>query len=438
MVKGNKWTAQLYGFAEFDAMRDSIQSFADPAGNSVIARSNSYAGTHGRWMQGMRNSRFGFRLGAPEVNGIKVSGQVEVDFIGNQPGNPPSAAVSEAAFFQNPTMRARHYIVKIESPVLDFMFGQYWQLFGWQTYFHPASVEIQGLPGQVFVRSPQARVSKSIKSDAVTVDLALAASRAPQRDAGLPDGQGGLRLLVNGLKALHTMGGAATASDAGGIGVSGVLRQFALPELVMAPDATTRVHKTSGWGISVDALIPIVPATLDNRANGLTLTGSFVTGSGIADLYTGLTGGIAVPAYPGGTYAAPIDAGLVQFDPATGRVHTIDWRTYMVGLQYYLPPSGQIFIAANYSHASSSNIASYLSATSLQQVGLFRRQPVLGRDAGGAVGRRVRVLPADARHRREQPQLPRPAVGLDHLLTAGPRRCATISAVGNRGRDSAR
>jgi len=358
-VKG-KWSPVLYGFVEMDAIRDSTQSLQEPAGNGAIQRPETYAGSHPRTMFGVRNSRLGFRLSAPEFEGIKVSGQLEMDFLGNQPANPPG--ITEVAFFANPTFRVRHYMVKVESDYVDFMAGQYWQLFGWQSSYHPAAVEIQGLPAQIFSRTPQLRLSHAFKSGAVIVEAAIAAARPPQRDSGIPDGQGGLRLMYTGRKALHTVGGTGTSVDPFGLGVSGVVRQFVLPELVAAPVAT---RSARGWGLSIDGLLPLIPATLDDRANALTVTGSYVVGSGIADLYTGLTGGIGAPAYPapamGAAIAAPIDPGLVAFD-AAGVPHTIDWTSYIVGIQYYLPPSGTLWLAANYSHMSSKNIVQFVAA----------------------------------------------------------------------------
>ena len=47
---------------------------------------------------------------------------------------------------------------------------------------------------------------------------------------------------------------------------------------------------TTGWGVSVDGYLPILPAKLDDRSNALTINGSYVKGEGIADLYTGLSG----------------------------------------------------------------------------------------------------------------------------------------------------
>ena len=357
-VKG-KWNPVLYGFVEFDGIHDSTQSFNDLAGNAGISRDGSYGGEHSRMTFGARNSRLGFKLSAPETHQIRATGILEMDFLGNQ---PPTA--TEAQYFTNPTFRIRHFALKIEDPYVDLLIGQYWQLFGWQSYFHPNTVEIQGVPGQIYSRSPQFRLSHMFKTDPVNVEIAVAASRPPQRNSGIPDGQAGLRFMINDWKGVHTAGATGTAVDALAVGVSAVGRHFRVAEFAASPK--TGVEKNSG-GISVDALIPVIPATMENRSNGLTLNGSFVTGSGIADLYTGLTGGVTFPALPNPgmttpapTYTPDVDPGLVTFD-SNGNLHPINWQSYMVGLQYYLPPSGKFWISGNYSHMKSSNAADYVS-----------------------------------------------------------------------------
>lgn len=364
-----KWGTTFYGFAEFDAIHDSTQpgltSINDSQGNAALARPNSYQANNGQTLFGVRNSRIGFKLNAPETDGIKASAVLEMDFLGNQ----PTSTASQAALITNPTFRVRHMAIKIENPVVDVMLGQYWQLFGWQSMYHPSTVEIQGVPGQVYSRSPQARLSKTIKSDAVNFDIAIAASRPSQRNSELPDGMAGLKLTINGWKGLHTAGAAATAVDGLSIGVSGVARRFVLPSL-----SGVNQSKRNGEGISIDGLIPIIPATMDHRENALTLTGSFVTGTGISDLYTGLNGGVGFPSppnpnmvTPAPTYAADIDNGLVTYD-ANGSLHTIDWQSWIIGAQYYLPPSGKVFITANYSGMKSDNAASYVAASGKSKI----------------------------------------------------------------------
>ena len=355
-MKG-KWNPVFYGFAELDMLHDSTQSFAEPAGNGAIVRDETFGGQHGRTQFGVRNSRFGVRLSAPEFGGIKASGMLEVDLLGNQPPGPNVAppTISEAAFFNNPTLRVRHFLLRIEDPYVDVLAGQYWQLFGWQTFAHVNTVQIQGVPGQIFSRTPQLRLSHTFKTDLLNIDIAAAAARPPQRDSEIPDLQAGVRFLVNNWKGVHTAGGAGTSADPLGIGISGVGRRFALPEHIAAP--VGRVGK-SGWGVSVDAMLPIIQASMEDRRNALTFTGSFVTGSGIADLYTGMVNGGA-PVYPapptGAAVIAPVDAGLVAFD-SSNELHTLDVMSYIVGLQYYLPPSGRVWVSANYSHVKWGNI----------------------------------------------------------------------------------
>ncbi len=370
-VARSKWDLTLYGFAEFDAITDSTQSFNDLAGNAAIARPGSYAASHGRETFGVRNSRIGMKLNAPEYDDMKASAVLEMDFLGNQnpvgTGASGSGTDTEAQYFTNPAFRVRHAYVKLETPYVDILAGQNWELFGWQSSYHPASVDIQGLPGQVYSRSPQLRLSHLWKGDAVNFELAVAASRPPQRDSLMPDGQAGARILINDVKGVHGAGGTGTSIDKLSLGVSGVLRRFDLPEFAAAP--TTDVS-TTGWGVSVDAFVPIISGTLEDRSNALSLTASFVHGEGTADLYTGLTGGVSFAALPNPgmvtpapTYTPDVDNGLVEFT-ADGTLHAVEWQSFMVGLQYYIP-GNKVWLAANYSHMNSNNADQFGAATKI-------------------------------------------------------------------------
>jgi hypothetical protein len=156
---------------------------------------------------------------------------------------------------------------------------------------------------------------------------------------------------------VHTPGLAGTVADPLAIGVSGAVRRFKVDQLAATPTASST---DTGWGLSVDALLPVVPVkSSDDRSNALTLNGSFVTGQGIADLIGGLTGGIGFPnppnptgAMPAPTFSADIDNGIVTYDSA-GVLHTIPWTSYVAGFQYYLPPTGRLFLAANFTQAQS-------------------------------------------------------------------------------------
>jgi hypothetical protein len=294
-----------------------------------------------------------------------------MDFFGNQPQGSPSPAgspaVSESAYFANPTFRIRHMALKLETPYVDILAGQYWQLFGWQSTFHPSSVDIQGLPGQVYSRAPQLRLSHTFKTDAVNVEVAVAASRPVQRDSGLPDGQAGLRLIINDWKGMHTAGGTGTSVDPASIGVSGLARRFRLPMFSPAVPAD-QTQTINGYGLSLDAFLPVIPATATNWDNALTVTGSFARGQAIADQFTGLTGGLSLvaPAAPsGGTsnFPSDIDNGLVIFT-SDGQMHAVRWQAAIVGVQYYLPTTPfRMWVAANYSHMNSSDIANIAETT---------------------------------------------------------------------------
>jgi hypothetical protein len=359
-----KWLPSFYGFVELDVIGDSTQSFNDLAGNALIARRGTYAADHGRLTFGARNSRLGFKLAAPDYGEIHASAVLEMDFLGNQP-----SGTAESTVFTSPLVRMRHMALKLENPYVDVLLGQSWQLFGWQPYFHPNTVEIQGVPGQVYSRSPQVRLSHRFKGDAVDFELAAAASRPPQRNSLTPDGQAGARLYVNGLKGARTAGSTSTAIDSAGVGISGVMRNVDVPEFSASPKADL---SKLGWGVSVDLLMPILPATPEDRGNALTLSSSFIRGEGISDLFTGLNGGFtafptpAQPAMAATTkpYPADIDNGLVMFDKS-GNLHTIGWQSFMVGLQYYLPPSGKVWLSANYSRMKSHNAAGLGTAASI-------------------------------------------------------------------------
>lgn len=139
------------------------------------------------------------------------------------------------------------------------------------------------------------------------------------------------------------------------------MRQFKVN--AFTPPPTQRSNSATGWGVSLDALVPILAAdNADDRGNRLTFTGSFVTGSGIADLITA-GGGASFPTLPNPAqmnppplYTQNIDDGLVTFD-TQGVAHTIDWWTMRLGFQYYLPPTGRLIVSVNYTQAHSGNMA---------------------------------------------------------------------------------
>ncbi|TMQ03645.1 MAG: hypothetical protein E6J90_48160 [Deltaproteobacteria bacterium] len=354
-----KWGATFYGFAEGDLMFDTVQGPTEALGNGALPRpamgmtAAAYTAVHNQFTTSARNSRIGFRFGAPAVDDIKVSGQIEADFNGNQP-----PGITESSLFGNATLRIRHANVKIETPVVDVLIGQYWQLFGWQPMTQAGGIQYQGLPGEINSRAVQLRLTKIIKAGDIAAELAVAVSRPGQRAGGSPDGQAGLKLSYDKRKAFHIVGGAGSSLDSAAIGISAIGRRFAVAEFKAAPVDEV---KRNGYGLAFNALLPVVPATKESRANALTVEGELIIGGALADQYSGLSGGVAQPALPNPmnmtpapTYTPNVDNGLVIFK-ADGTLHPVRWTSYAAALQYFLPPSGKLGVIVNYSHLSSDN-----------------------------------------------------------------------------------
>ncbi|MGB8298903.1 MAG: hypothetical protein WCG85_26030 [Polyangia bacterium] len=354
-----RWAVTFYGFVEADLIFDTTRSYDDAIGSALVARSQTYEGRNGRTQFSIRNTRLGFAFESPQVGPVKPSAVLEADFFGHQEIPP---ATSEVTYFSSPVLRLRHAFVKLENPYVDVLMGQTYDVFGWQNYFSPCSAEFLGLPNQVFSRNMQLRISRTFyAAGAVSLDVAASAVRPAQRDAEFPDANAGLRFSVNQWKGITTPGNVGTVVLPLSVGVSATVRQFKVNGFTPPPVQSS--NSATGWGLSVDALVPVIPAASgDDRGNRLTLIGSFVTGTGIADLITS-GGGAQFPTLPNPGQATPpfvytpdIDNGLVTFDQ-NGVLHTISWQAFRVGLQYYLPPSGRLLFAANYTQSHSGNLA---------------------------------------------------------------------------------
>ncbi|HXK17040.1 MAG TPA: hypothetical protein VNG33_04530, partial [Polyangiaceae bacterium] len=290
-----------------------------------------------------------------EYASIKASAQAELDFFGNQP------TTSENAFFTNGPIRMRHYFLKLETPIVDVLAGQYHDLFAWGGGFFPNTVAFLGIPGEIYHRNPQARITKVLKTSAVTVEAAVAAVRPVQRTSEVPDGQGGLKLSINDWKGVRAQGSGQAEIVPLAIGVSGVVRHFKVNPFSIIPGD---YNQTNGWGLAVDALLPVVPGTVDDMSNTLTLTGEFTTGKGISDLYSGLSGGAKFPQLPNPlllipppAYVPNIDQGIVTYD-ADGQLRAIAWQAFVVGLQYHLPIGAgkKLWVSGTFTQHRSNNI----------------------------------------------------------------------------------
>ena len=343
-----KLRTTIYGFVENSFIHDSTQSCVEICGNTQIQRADTYRGDHGRTVFSARSSRFGVRLAAPEQHGVRVTGLIETDFMG-------PTTTTEQGMWTNAVLRVRHAFLKMDTPVVDILVGQTWTLFGWQSSYLVASAQPPGLPGQLFERTTQLRLSRTIKAGAVTAELAVAANRPPQQDSSTPEGVAGIRLSFDHWTGQHTGYLASTVIQPASLAISGDLRKFRIPELSATPHTG---HVKVGGGIAFDAYLPIVPATKQSRDNALSVIGELAIGSGTSDAYTGLAAaGSANAPLPGTTTAASTatDPGLAAID-ATGHIELIKWTSYIVGLEYYPGGTGgRLGVFANYGHMESSN-----------------------------------------------------------------------------------
>jgi len=357
----SKLNVTFFGFAQADFEWNSTQSCNDFCGNLQIQKPGTLRGDHSRVTFSPRDSRFGVRFAAAEDNGIKASGLLETDFFG-------PTTTTEQGTWANPVLRIRHAYLKLETPVIDILFGQTGNLFGWASAYLITGAQEPGLPGQMYQRTSQLKLSKTIKTDAgVTIELAVAAERPPQSDAGLPEGVAGFRLQFEKWTGYHTLYLSTSLAQPASIAVTGDLRAFKLAAFLPPANATNFL---TGGGVAVDVFLPIIPASKTSHDGALSVSGEFVTGRGISDMYTGLgaagTANAAIPpATMGGTpgvYTANFDPGLAAYD-ATGHAELIRWTSYMIGAEYYPPGvGGRIGLSANYGHMESSNAKNFETA----------------------------------------------------------------------------
>jgi hypothetical protein len=349
------WQMTFYGWAELDAMADTGQSFGEAVLNMPIARPLTYAGDNPRFQATAKDSRLGFKLSAPRVGSIKVSGQLETDFFG-----PLPATETQDSLYVFDALRMRLYFATVETPILTLLVGQTFDLFGWGGQGFLPHTAAFGVMGQVFHRNAQVRLSKVLPSAPVNLELAVAGVRPATRDSGTPDLQAGLKLTINGRRGALAQGPSLARPTPMTLALSGVGRRLTVNDFQAIP-ADSQV--VLAGGVVADAFIPILPAHGQDLSNTLSVIGEFSTGTGISDLYLALTGGVLFPALPNAknvlpapAYTPNIDNGLVTFD-VRGLARTINWQGLMINAQYNAPfRAGRLLsLSGTYSQITSSN-----------------------------------------------------------------------------------
>ncbi|HEY2900726.1 MAG TPA: hypothetical protein VGL59_09135 [Polyangia bacterium] len=390
----NKFSMQVYGFAELDTWHDNVLNAGEGVGNSLIGKTGTQNGDNGRWVWTARNSRFGFRVKSPDWEGMKASANIETDFGGGPAGGAPPALGgaaaapvpysnvygNEAGYTTTGVLRLRHAYVKMETPYVDITAGQTWDVFGWGVVpFLANGPEYQGITGQIYHRNPELRLDHRFVTDAVVVQLAVAAARPFQRDSSIPDFEGGLKVELPMLKGVHVVGAGKPGYDAAAIGVSGIYRSFktlqhpALAATDTAP-AELSYDKSHGWGVAGDLFLPIVGATMEDQSNALAITGEVGLSSGVGDFYgnpgTGLQNAPALraasaagvtPAVAAIPYPQNFDNGVLAWNPMTNALVPIKLLAFTAGAQYHLPvyDGKLLWLAANVGYMKLQDVGSY-------------------------------------------------------------------------------
>jgi hypothetical protein len=359
--RASGWDITLYGYAALNVMQDSTQSFGVSSGNTIIQRVGTIRGNSLQAQASSRDSRLGLRMAAPAYGSIKASANVEMDFSAAQP-----IESIESTVYTNAGLRMRHYYMKVETPIVDILAGQYHDLFGWGGKgFYPSTLAFLGVTGEIYHRNPQIRLSKTIATRSIELEVAGALMRPVQKNGGYPDVQAGVRLAFPGWTGARQQAYGQPAVGPLSFGVSGIGRHFEVAEFVEFPGGTV---PQLGYGVAGNVFIPVIPAkSAKHRGNALSLTGEFSRGTGVSDMYTDLTGGLLFPTLPNPqdrqqatrpppVYIPNIDSGIVTFD-GDGHLRTCDWQGYVVGLQYYLPIlDGRVWISGIHSAIKSDNI----------------------------------------------------------------------------------
>ena len=347
---------EIHGFAELDLIGDDTQSFKEAVGNAAVAKAGTTAGDNGQMLASPRNSRLAFLATAPEMDGWKSKGYLELDFLGYDPA-PNYAAPSttaapnntEAAFYSQPGIRIRHAYVDAQKDGWDIMAGQFWTLFGFQADTMLGSMTPGlALPGELFQRTPQVRVSKSFGDDA-KLQLSVAADRPEESGSMVPNFDGGIRFSLGSLKGRFALPTNPVNAVPFSIGLSGTLRNYAYGT---AGSNVNLNQGAQGQAVAADAMIPVLP--LDDQGDGpsLVLAGEWTAGTGDGDQLFGWTGGTAP--LSAAANGINLDAGVAGFSGANFTL--LDLQSWQGQLQFHLPKSCATFITAGYGETYSDNV----------------------------------------------------------------------------------
>lgn len=258
--------AQLYGFARFDASYDSSPVY--PGNIALWAQPQNGSEGDGEWNLTAGATRIGLNLSGPDTDNLKLSGNIELDFLGGGTEN-------------NLNPRLRHGYLKAYWPASDFsiMAGQTWDLVSSLIPFvdDPA---IMWASGNIGMRHPQFRLTKGFAiGEKSRLEIATAASRTigekntlgidTGKDADMPTLQG--RITLSAPLALSAK--PATIALSGHYG-----------EEEWDRDRLNHHETIDTWSCNVELSIPLSSKVL--------LAGEYFTGSNLDDYAGGIVQGV--------------------------------------------------------------------------------------------------------------------------------------------------
>lgn len=163
-----------FGFLDFTGVyRNEATGSAIGTGFNSIPYSNGSTGQLSETKFSAQNSRLGLRVDS-EVNGTKVLGYVETDFLGNAPTNLGVSSNSD-------TLRMRVYFADLRKGDFEFLAGQDWSMLTPNRrgispipsdIFYTNDMDTNYQAGLTWARQPQVRVVYHA-SDALTFGLSL-------------------------------------------------------------------------------------------------------------------------------------------------------------------------------------------------------------------------------------------------------------------------
>jgi hypothetical protein len=367
----NGLQVRLGGFAEFNFIDDSTQSFQELVGNRPVLHTNTVSGANSQFFFSPRNSRVILDVRAPERDGVKSRLFLSMDFLGNQPAVGQSG-VTEFSTTTSPDLRIFQLFFVAETPLVDVKVGQDWSRFGFMSLYSRGQVSTAVTPANMFNRWIQFSLSKQLTvTDSLSLTPVFSVERPPQANATLPSFVAGVQISHSGLKAPYNGAQAAdTSLRSLSLQVSGVGRRLEAnsggptnPTTGEQPGLSSQTYVT-GWGVSTSLFLPVLPSTNGEIGNTAHVIMEGVTGAGIADFYNGLSWGVCNPVcgtatnsgFGGATFGQTnIDSGLAAVSSQTGKFEAIRSVSMMVHGTYYLPDNGKTWVGGGYGTVYSSN-----------------------------------------------------------------------------------